>query len=64
MNEGSTIVDLAASYDLGAIRSEWAGVTLQANISNLTDERIARCSPWGCYFGPSRFASLTLAYTW
>ena len=63
-NDGQTLFDLAASYDLGGLRSDWAGVTLSANVSNLTDERITVCSPWACDFGETRFASLTVAYQW
>lgn len=39
-------------------------MTLSANVSNLTDERITVCAPWGCDFGETRFAGLAVGYQW
>lgn len=61
-NDGSLLFDLAAGFDFGALRSEWAGVSLDLNATNLNAGKALQCSAWGCYYGEQATASATL--TW
>ncbi len=62
----TTLVDMAASYDLGALSPAFEGATAALNISNLTDEKyIASCSSANyCFPGQRRTVALTLTYRW
>lgn len=63
-NDEELVADLAAGYDLGRLRAEWAGVTLDLNANNLGAGDDMHCSGWGCYYVAQPTASASLTYRW
>lgn len=61
-NDGALLVDLAAGFDFGALRPDWAGVSLDLNATNLNAGKAMQCTAWGCYYAEQASASATL--TW
>lgn len=61
-NDSALLLDLAAGYDFGALRPDWAGVSLDLNANNIgADDRTAYTA-WGCYYTHQTTASASL--TW
>lgn len=61
-----TLVDLAASYDLGLLSSSLDGAVLSVNVSNLGNkEYVASCSSdMYCFIGQDRVTTATMSYRW
>ncbi|XDZ52245.1 TonB-dependent siderophore receptor [Neisseriaceae bacterium CLB008] len=61
-----TLWDLALNYDLGHVRTEWAGASVALNVSNLTNkDYVASCtSAMYCFIGQDRTVSASLRYRW
>ncbi|HEY0296111.1 MAG TPA: TonB-dependent siderophore receptor [Bordetella sp.] len=62
----NTLVDLAISYDLGALNARLKGARVSLAVNNLFDRRyVATCASLSqCYYGTSRVAMATLRYDW
>jgi iron complex outermembrane receptor protein len=61
-----TLVDLMASYDLGAASPQWKGLLLSVNANNVFDRRyVASCAASAaCYYGYGRTVMTKLSYRW
>jgi iron complex outermembrane receptor protein len=61
-----TVYDLFARYDFHSLGSGVEGLSLSANVRNLTNERyVATCtSTASCYYGSGRTLSLRVQYRW
>lgn len=62
----ATLVDLAASYDLGLLSSSLGDAVLSMNVSNLDNKKyVASCtSDTYCFIGQDRVVTTTLSYRW
>lgn len=61
-----TLVDLVASYDLGAASPQWKGLLLSVNANNVFDRQyVASCAASAaCYYGYGRTVMTKLSYRW
>ena len=62
----TTLVDMAASYDLGLLSSSLDEAVLSVNVSNLGNKKyVASCtSEMYCFIGQDRVATATMSYRW
>ncbi|EGV31428.1 TonB-dependent siderophore receptor [Thiorhodococcus drewsii AZ1] len=62
----ATLVDLAASYDLGLLSSSLDDAVLSINVTNLGNKKyVASCtSDMYCFIGQDRVVTATLSYRW
>lgn len=60
--DSTLVFDLAAGYDFGALRPQWAGVRLDLNASNLGATDDIYCEAWGCFFTEQPSVSGALTY--
>lgn len=60
------LVDAAIGYDFGAADSRYAGLSMQLNVSNLTDKFYAAscASRYACWVGAERVVTLSVNYEW
>lgn len=63
-NEGYTLFDLAARYDLAALGPKFAGYQASINATNVADAQIPVCNAGFCYLGQGRTVIGTLRYRW
>jgi iron complex outermembrane recepter protein len=61
-----TLVDMMASYDLGAASPQWKGLLVSVNANNLFDKTyVASCSAGAaCFYGYGRTVMSKLTYRW
>jgi iron complex outermembrane receptor protein len=63
-NNGYTLFDLAARYDLAALGAKFAGYQASINATNVADAQIPVCNAGFCYLGQGRTVIGTLRYRW
>lgn len=63
-NDGTTLFDLAARYDLAALGPKFAGYQASINANNVADNKVTVCNAGFCYLGQGRTVIGTLRYRW
>lgn len=63
-NDGYTLFDLAARYDLANLGPKFAGYQASINANNVADAQIPVCNAGFCYLGQGRTVIGTLRYRW
>ncbi|WP_244509059.1 TonB-dependent siderophore receptor [Nitratireductor aquibiodomus] len=61
-NDARVLVDASLSYDFGAAKPEWDGLSLQVNAKNLFDTRKQICTAGNCYLDEGRQITGSLRY--
>lgn len=61
-----TLFDAMLSFDFGAVRKDFEGLSLQINAKNLGDKRfVASCAnAYACFYGDGRTVTASLKKTW